>query len=157
MSQIRTISPPTRIFTSERLAAPALPKSRKLGTTARLPSPRRIHVTGASDLPANSTFPPQGPSRRPLYTAGVSCVLMASEGRTARGAPAAHGPPARPPIARPGDSEPWPPPTREPMSYPYTTDLASIRVVVQRYAMKAGLSEARAIDLVLAVSEVAAN
>ncbi len=43
------------------------------------------------------------------------------------------------------------------MSYPYTTDLASIRVVVQRYAVKAGLSEARAIDLVLAVSEVAAN
>ena len=43
------------------------------------------------------------------------------------------------------------------MSYPYATDLASIRAVVQRYAIKAGLSEARAIDLVLAVSEVAAN
>jgi anti-sigma regulatory factor (Ser/Thr protein kinase) len=82
---------------------------------------------------------------------------MASEGRTARGAPAAHEALARPPIARPGDSEPWPPPTREPISYPYTTDLASIRIVVQRYAIKAGLSEARAIDLVLAVSEVAAN
>ena len=43
------------------------------------------------------------------------------------------------------------------MSYTYTTDLAAIRAVVHRYAIKAGLSEARAIDLVLAVSEVAAN
>jgi len=43
------------------------------------------------------------------------------------------------------------------MSFPYTTDLAAIRAIVQRYAVKAGLTEARAIDLVLAVSEVAAN
>ncbi len=43
------------------------------------------------------------------------------------------------------------------MSYPYTTDLAAIRAVVHRYAVNAGLTEARAIDLVLAVSEVAAN
>jgi anti-sigma regulatory factor (Ser/Thr protein kinase) len=43
------------------------------------------------------------------------------------------------------------------MSYPYTTDLAAIRAVVHRYAMQAGLPETRAIDLVLAVSEVAAN
>jgi len=43
------------------------------------------------------------------------------------------------------------------MSYTYTTDLAPIRTVVRRYAIKAGLTEARVIDLVLAVSEVAAN
>ena len=43
------------------------------------------------------------------------------------------------------------------MSYTYTTDLAAIRAVVHRYAIKAGLTETRAIDLVLAVSEVAAN
>jgi anti-sigma regulatory factor (Ser/Thr protein kinase) len=43
------------------------------------------------------------------------------------------------------------------MSYDYTTDLAAIRAVVHRYAILAGLSELRAIDLVLAVSEVAAN
>lgn len=43
------------------------------------------------------------------------------------------------------------------MSYTYTTDLAAIRAVVHRYALQAGLTEARAIDLVLAVSEVAAN
>ena len=43
------------------------------------------------------------------------------------------------------------------MSYTYTTDLAAIRAVVHRYALQAGLTEARAIDLVLAVSEVTAN
>jgi len=43
------------------------------------------------------------------------------------------------------------------MSYGYTTDLAAVRAVVYRYAKKAGLPEHRAIDLVLAVSEVAAN
>jgi anti-sigma regulatory factor (Ser/Thr protein kinase) len=43
------------------------------------------------------------------------------------------------------------------MSYQYTTDLAAVRAVVYRYAKKAGLPESRAVDLVLAVSEVAAN
>ncbi|HYB18132.1 MAG TPA: ATP-binding protein [Streptosporangiaceae bacterium] len=48
-------------------------------------------------------------------------------------------------------------PPHNPMSYTYTTDLAAIRAIVYRYAIRAGLTEARAIDLVLAVSEVAAN
>ena len=43
------------------------------------------------------------------------------------------------------------------MSYNYTTDLAAVRAVVYRYAKEAGLPEHRALDLVLAVSEVAAN
>lgn len=43
------------------------------------------------------------------------------------------------------------------MSYTYTTDLAAVRAVVHRHALQAGLPESRAIDLVLAVSEVAAN
>ena len=43
------------------------------------------------------------------------------------------------------------------MAYQYTTDLAAIRAVVYRYARHAGLPESRAIDLVLAVSEVTAN
>ena len=43
------------------------------------------------------------------------------------------------------------------MSYTYTTGLAAIRAIVYRYAIQAGLTEARAIDLTLAVSEVAAN
>src|SRR5271156_6262516 len=82
---------------------------------------------------------------------------MAQDGTTARGAPAAQEQLARPPVPRPGGDDSWPPPAREPMSYTYTTDLAAIRAIVHRYAIKAGLSEARAIDLVLAVSEVAAN
>jgi anti-sigma regulatory factor (Ser/Thr protein kinase) len=49
------------------------------------------------------------------------------------------------------------PEVHNPMSLSYTTDLAAVRAVVQRYASRAGLPEARAIDLVLAVSEVAAN
>ena len=43
------------------------------------------------------------------------------------------------------------------MSHSYTTDLAAVRAVVYRYAKQAGLPEHRALDLVLAVSEVAAN
>ena len=43
------------------------------------------------------------------------------------------------------------------MAYSYTTDLAAVRAVVHRYARLAGLPEPRAIDLVIAVSEVAAN
>jgi anti-sigma regulatory factor (Ser/Thr protein kinase) len=43
------------------------------------------------------------------------------------------------------------------MSLTFTTDLAAVREFVRRCARDAGLAEARAIDLVLAVSEVAAN
>src|SRR5712692_3670413 len=39
----------------------------------------------------------------------------------------------------------------------FTTDLSAVRAFVHRTAREAGLTEARAIDLVLAVSEVAAN
>ena len=43
------------------------------------------------------------------------------------------------------------------MSLTFTTDLSAVREFVRRRARDAGLAEARAIDLVLAVSEVAAN
>ena len=43
------------------------------------------------------------------------------------------------------------------MSVTFTTDLSAIRTLVHRCAREAGLSEPRAIDLVLAVSEIAAN
>jgi anti-sigma regulatory factor (Ser/Thr protein kinase) len=43
------------------------------------------------------------------------------------------------------------------MSLTFTTDLSAVREFVRRCAREAGLAEARAIDLVLAVSEVAAN
>jgi anti-sigma regulatory factor (Ser/Thr protein kinase) len=81
---------------------------------------------------------------------------MVWEAKTAQRASAAQealtGPPRRP---GGGASQPVPPPGA--MSYRYTTDLAAVRAVVYRYAIAAGLPESRAIDLVLAVSEVAAN
>jgi anti-sigma regulatory factor (Ser/Thr protein kinase) len=43
------------------------------------------------------------------------------------------------------------------VSLTFTTDLASVRALVRRCAVEAGLSENRAVDLVIAVSEVAAN
>jgi anti-sigma regulatory factor (Ser/Thr protein kinase) len=91
---------------------------------------------------------------------------MARDGNTAQREPAEQGALTRQPGSRPdgGDAVPSAPspvapaPERgEPVSYPYTTDLGAIRAVVHRHAIEAGLTEARAIDLVLAVSEVAAN
>jgi anti-sigma regulatory factor (Ser/Thr protein kinase) len=43
------------------------------------------------------------------------------------------------------------------MSFQYRSDLPEVRALVRAHAAKAGLSEARTDDLVLAVSEVAAN
>jgi anti-sigma regulatory factor (Ser/Thr protein kinase) len=91
---------------------------------------------------------------------------MARDGNTAQRESAEQGALTRQPGSRPdGDSAvpatPAPaassPDRGDPMSYDYTTDLGAIRAVVHRYAIEAGLTEARAIDLVLAVSEVAAN
>jgi anti-sigma regulatory factor (Ser/Thr protein kinase) len=86
---------------------------------------------------------------------------MARDGKTARREPAGNDAPTRQPVPRPdGDGampRPPSPDSDDPMAYKYTTDLAAIRAVVHRYAIQAGLTEARAIDLTLAVSEVAAN
>jgi anti-sigma regulatory factor (Ser/Thr protein kinase) len=86
---------------------------------------------------------------------------MAWDGKTARREPAGQDAPTRQPVPRPDGDGPLPAPPSpdpdDPMAYSYTTDLAAIRTVVHRYAIQAGLSEARAIDLTLAVSEVAAN
>jgi anti-sigma regulatory factor (Ser/Thr protein kinase) len=89
---------------------------------------------------------------------------MARDAETAQRDSAEKETPARSPLPRPtaGQTVPAGLPgfsgaADDIMSYPYTTDLAAIRAIVQRYAIKAGLSDARAIDLVLAVSEVAAN
>jgi anti-sigma regulatory factor (Ser/Thr protein kinase) len=49
------------------------------------------------------------------------------------------------------------PPAPGAVSLTFTTDLAAVRAVVRRCAERAGLSDKRAIDLVIAVSEVAAN
>jgi anti-sigma regulatory factor (Ser/Thr protein kinase) len=86
---------------------------------------------------------------------------MARDGETARREPAGQEAPTRQPVPRPDGDGPVPwlssPDPDDPMSYRYTTDLAAIRAIVHRYAIQAGLTEARAIDLTLAVSEVAAN
>jgi len=85
---------------------------------------------------------------------------MARDGETAR-EHAGQEAFTRQPVPRPDGNRPVPPRPSpdldDPMSYTYTTDLAAIRAVVHRYAIQAGLSEARAIDLTLAVSEIAAN
>jgi anti-sigma regulatory factor (Ser/Thr protein kinase) len=86
---------------------------------------------------------------------------MARDGKTAQREPAGQEALTRQPGSRPDGDGAVPvapsPDHGDPMSYPYTTDLAAIRAVVHRYAIQAGLTEARAIDLILAVSEVAAN
>jgi anti-sigma regulatory factor (Ser/Thr protein kinase) len=86
---------------------------------------------------------------------------MARDGKTAQREPAGQQALTRQPGSRPDGEGAVPaapgPDHDDPMSYAYTTDLAAIRAIVHRYAIQAGLTEARAIDLVLAVSEVAAN
>jgi anti-sigma regulatory factor (Ser/Thr protein kinase) len=86
---------------------------------------------------------------------------MAWDGKTTQREPAGQEALTRQPGSRPDDEGAVPaapcPDHDDPMSYAYTTDLAAIRAIVHRYAIQAGLTEARAIDLVLAVSEVAAN
>ena len=96
-------------------------------------------------------------ARRPLSCSGVSWLLMAWDAKTAQRASAAPDALTGPPSRRPAGDGPLPPPAPGAMSYAYTTDLAAVRAVVYRYARQAGLTESRAIDLVLAVSQVAAN
>jgi anti-sigma regulatory factor (Ser/Thr protein kinase) len=52
---------------------------------------------------------------------------------------------------------PLPPPGDDVIGHTYRTDLSKVRALVLQQGRAAGLSESRANDLVLAVSEVAAN
>ena len=54
-------------------------------------------------------------------------------------------------------SLPLPAPPHDAMFHTYRTDLSEVRALVLKHARDAGLTDARANDLVLAVSEVAAN
>ncbi len=54
-------------------------------------------------------------------------------------------------------SLPLPSPTNDAMYHTYRSDLSQVRALVLQQAREAGLTEGRANDLVLAVSEVAAN
>jgi anti-sigma regulatory factor (Ser/Thr protein kinase) len=67
---------------------------------------------------------------------------------------------AAPPRTAPQPASPLPslpPPGDDAISHTYRTDLAKVRALVLQQARAAGLAEGRATDLVLAVSEVAAN
>ena len=57
----------------------------------------------------------------------------------------------------PSRSLPLPSPTNDAMYHTYRSDLSQVRALVLQHAREAGLTEGRANDLVLAVSEVAAN
>jgi anti-sigma regulatory factor (Ser/Thr protein kinase) len=57
----------------------------------------------------------------------------------------------------PSRSVPLPAPYGDAMIHTYRTDLSQVRALVLQHAREAGLTESRANDLVLAVSEVAAN
>ena len=107
-------------------------------------------------MPRIRNFATQPAARQPVPASGVSLLLMVWEAETAQPAAAAQEALTGPP-RRLGHDVPLPSPPPGAMSYRYTTDLAAVRAVVYRYAIAAGLPESRAIDLVLAVSEVAAN
>src|SRR5438552_652931 len=150
-SHISKTSPPTRICTSERRAAPTIPKSCGRGTFLRLPRARRIHVNATPNVRRIRHSAQRVTSRRSVPGARVSCLLMARDGKTTRREPAGLQAPTRQPVPRPDGGGPVPPlpspDPDDPMSYNYTTDLAAIRAVVHRYAIQAGLPETRAIDL----------
>ena len=57
----------------------------------------------------------------------------------------------------PTRSQALPSPTHDAMYHTYRSDLSQVRALVLQQAREAGLTEGRANDLVLAVSEVAAN
>jgi anti-sigma regulatory factor (Ser/Thr protein kinase) len=114
-------------------------------------------VEAGSDIGPIRANATQVTARRPFSCPGVSWLLMAWDAKTAQRAPAAPDALTGPPSRRPAGDGPLSPSPPDAMSYAYTTDLAAVRAVVYRYARQAGLSESRAIDLVLAVSEVAAN
>ena len=59
--------------------------------------------------------------------------------------------------AKTSRSLPLPTPTSDAMYHTYRSDLSQVRALVLQHARDAGLTEGRANDLVLAVSEVAAN
>src|SRR2546423_393783 len=146
-SHISKTSPPTRICTSEGRAAPALPKSCGRGTFLRLPRAWRIHVNAASNVRRIRHSAQPAVSRRSVSGAGVSCLLMARDGKTARREPAGQQAPTRQPVPRPdGDAAVPPLPTPDPddpMSYTYTTDLAELARRANPAAMRLVVQQVR--------------
>src|SRR5690242_11887906 len=114
-SHISKTSPPTRIFTSERRAAPAFPKSCERGTFLRLPRAPQILVNARSNVRRIRHSAQPGTSRRGVSRAGVSWLLMARDGKTARREPAGQDALTRQPVPRPdGDGPVARPPPPDP-------------------------------------------
>ena len=109
----------------------------------------------------NLAFAPAEPEIRSSYdTAALEPAVIADAGRTdplpsagRRVTDQGHAAPPLPPSA----PLPPPPPGADAICHTYRTDLAKVRALVLQQARSAGLTEGRANDLVLAVSEVAAN
>ena len=108
----------------------------------------------------NLAFAPAEPEIRSSYdTADLDPAVIADAGRTDPLPPPAgrrvtdqeHAAPLMPSAA------PLPPPGDDAICHIYRTDLSKVRVLVLQQARSAGLTEGKASDLVLAVSEVAAN
>jgi anti-sigma regulatory factor (Ser/Thr protein kinase) len=115
-----------------------------------------------SERPAhdNLAFAPAEPEIRSSYdTADLDPAVIADASRTDPLPPPAgrrvtdqeHAAPPMPSAA------PLPPPGDDAICHTYRTDLSKVRALVLQQARSAGLTEGRASDLVLAVSEVAAN
>ena len=112
----------------------------------------------------NLAFAPAEPEIRSSYdTAALDPAVIADASRTDPLPPPAgrrvtdqeHAAPLRTPS--PPAPPPLPPPGDDATCHTYRTDLAKVRALVLLQARAAGLGEGRASDLVLAVSEVAAN
>ena len=108
----------------------------------------------------NLAFAPAEPEIRSSYdTADLDPAVIADASRTDPLPPPAgrrvtdqeHAAPPMPSAA------PLPPPGDDAICHIYRTDLSKVRALVLQQARSAGLTEGRASDLVLAVSEVAAN
>jgi anti-sigma regulatory factor (Ser/Thr protein kinase) len=107
----------------------------------------------------NLAFAPAEPEIRSSYdTAAPEPAVMADVGRT--GPPpsrAGCGVTEQDQAAQLRTPPPLPPPGDDVIGHTYRTDLSKVRALVLQQGRAAGLSESRANDLVLAVSEVAAN
>jgi anti-sigma regulatory factor (Ser/Thr protein kinase) len=94
----------------------------------------------------------------PYDASGLTGSILAGARRT-HAEPAASG--ATPRSWRdnlpPGCDRPLSPPPARAETLTYDTDLALVRRLTERHARRAGLTEARTVDLVLAANEVAAN
>jgi len=98
----------------------------------------------------------------PYDTAGLAPAVIADARRTHPIVLSDGRQEANPGYAVPSEipstcSPPLPAAPADVMSHTYRTNLSEVRALVHEHALAAGMSQARASDLVLAVSEVAAN